>query len=244
MREPPLFTIAGLSKRYGHRPVLRELTFDLFPRDFVLLLGNNGAGKTTLLKILSSLMRPSGGEIRFLDAPLQQSGNDFRRRIGAVFHESHFYGDLTARENLRLYGAMYGVPDIGRRIEASLAAFGLEDDPEIPVRGFSSGMVKRLAFARLKLYAPSVLLLDEPYTGLDQNSADLLDGFLKEFKRSGGLAVMVTHQFSRGVGFANRILILHRGSLVYNRDAEGITAGQCAQLLEEFAGIAAPPTQK
>ena len=104
------------------------------------------------------------------------------------------------------------------------------------VRAFSSGMLKRLSIARLQLYGPRVLLLDEPYSGLDQASIALLDDYLAHFREAGGTTVMVTHQFTAGVALTTQALVLHRGRLVYNQSAQGLTPARCAELLQEAAG--------
>ncbi len=235
MTESPIFSLSAIEKQFGHRRILRNLSFEVHAGEFLLLLGGNGAGKSTLLKVLSSLMRPSGGELLYHGKPYGSAGAKLRAAIGMISHESQFYGDLTARENLRVFGTLYGIPQPGRKIPAALEEFNLADYPDVPVRAFSSGMVKRLALARLTLFQPRVLLLDEPYSGLDQNSVKLLDGFLDRFKRAGGTTVMVTHQFTSGVGFCNRLLILHDGALVYNQTVRNLTAKRCAALLGRFS---------
>lgn len=239
MDNPALLSLAGVGKRFSRRWVLQNISFDVAAGDFILLLGGNGAGKTTLMKLLSALMTPSRGSLSFQGRPLAQSAGALRRAMGVVFHDSHFYGDLNARENLRLFGALYGVDGLDGKIPGVLAEVGLEAFPEVPVRAFSSGMVKRLGFARLRLYRPQLLLLDEPFSGLDQESVALVEGFLRQHRDGGGTTLMVTHQFTEGVGFANRILILNRGALMYNQPVKGATGASCAALLAEFGGAAA-----
>jgi heme exporter protein A len=244
MQPAPLFSVSTLSKRFGHRFVLEDISFDIFPGDFLLLLGSNGAGKSTLLKILSSLMRQSEGSLHFDGQPYPTAGAGLRKAIGMISHESQFYGDLTARENLRVFGTLYGVSDLRAKIDDALKEFNLDAFPDVPVRAFSSGMLKRLALGRLVLYRPPVLLLDEPYSGLDQKSVRLLDGFLERFKNSGGTTIMVTHQFTSGVSVCNRLLILHRGGLVYNRPVDGLNAETCAAVLEKHTSDASISTPR
>lgn len=232
MQRQPVYSLSSVGKRFGYRSVLENISLDVAPGEFVLLLGNNGAGKTTLLRILSTLARPSSGEVRFRGAPM--AGNEAARaEVGMISHDSRFYPDLTAWENLRVFGTLYRVQDLRTRTAEALAEVRLDDVPDIPVRGFSSGMLKRLAIARLLLYHPDVLLLDEPYSGLDQASIRLLDGFLGAFRDGGGTTVMVTHQFTGGVALSNRAVILQRGRLVYNQAVEGLTPEQCAALLQQ-----------
>lgn len=240
--QPSVFSLDRVGKRFGHTPVLEDLSFELPEGECTLLLGNNGAGKSTLLRILSTLMRPSAGTVRFRGLALPEAGDSARRELGVISHESRLYGDLTAAENLRLFGTLYGVADLGAAIPAALERVRLADVPDVPARAFSSGMTKRLALARLLLYRPRVLLLDEPYSGLDQGSLELFDAYLREFQRGGGTIVLVTHQFTNGIGLCNRVMILHRGRLVYNQSAQGLDAATCARLLRERAGGASTPS--
>ena len=233
---PVVFDLQAVEKSFGHRQALRGVTCDVRQGEFVLLLGNNGAGKSTLLRILSTLMRPSAGRVLFEGQSLHASGGEARGRLGVISHESRFYPDLTAAENLRVFGTLYGVVGLPDAIESALAEVRLDDVPDVPVRGFSSGMLKRLAIARLLLYKPPVLLLDEPYSGLDQTSIALLDDFLRRFRDGGGTTVLVTHQFTGGVGLCTRILLLHQGRLVYNQAETEVTAARCAELLHQHGG--------
>jgi heme ABC exporter ATP-binding subunit CcmA len=240
MTSPPVFSLATVGKRFGPRAVLQDVSFEVAEGDFLLLLGNNGAGKTTLMRILSTLMRPSQGEVHFRGQSLHQAGDQVRGALGMISHESRFYADLTAQENLRVFGRLYRVRGLRAKVAETLKEVRLDDVPDIPVRAFSSGMVKRLAIARLLLYRPGVLLLDEPYSGLDQASIGLLDEFLRRFRAEGGTTLMITHQFTAGVGLSNRIVILHQGRLVYNQPAGGVTPGLCADLLQQYGRGQAP----
>ncbi len=235
-----VYTMEGIGKRFGYRAALEDVSFEIAEGEFLLLLGNNGAGKTTLLKILSTLMRPSSGRLTFRGQPFPAAAFSARRDLGMISHDSHSYPDLTALENLRVFGTLYRVPDLRRRCAEVLEAARLEDVPDVPVRAFSSGMLKRLSIAKVMLYRPRVLLLDEPYSGLDMSSVELLDSFLERFQAEGGTTVMVTHQFTSGIGMATRIAVLLRGRLVYNQEEQQVTAGYCAELLHRFGGQGTP----
>ena len=202
MQHPPLFSVSSLEKRFGRHIILRGVSFEVFTGDFLLLLGSNGAGKSTLLKILSSLMRPTRGVLHFEERPYAAAGADLRGAIGMISHESRFYGDLTARENLKVFGTLYGVPRLREKIDAALEEVNLLSFPEVPVRAFSSGMLKRLALGRLALYRPRVLLLDEPYSGLDRNSVKMLDDYLDGFKKGGGTTIMLPTSLPAAYRFA------------------------------------------
>jgi heme exporter protein A len=235
----PVFALEAVGKRFGYRAALSEVSCEVPAGAFALLLGSNGAGKTTLLRLLSTLMRPSSGRILFRGQALPGAAPEARRNLGMISHESRLYPDLTARENLRVFGRLYGVQGLAARIARALGEVRLDDVADVPVRAYSSGMLKRLSIARLLLYGPRVLLLDEPYSGLDQASIALLDAFLADFQRQGGTTVMVTHQFTGGVALATRALVLHQGRLVYNQPAQGLTPGRCAELLQQ-AGAGDP----
>ncbi len=242
--QPPVFALTAVGKHFGYRTALDAVSLEVTEGEFVLLLGGNGAGKTTLLKILSTLMRPSAGTVLFRGEPFPGAAPLARRDLAMISHESRLYADLTALENLRLFGTLYGLYGLhGLMAPAreALAEVRLADVADIPVRSFSSGMLKRLAIARLLLQRPRVLLLDEPYAGLDQGSVALLDDYLSRFTRQGGTTIMVTHQFTGGVRLCTRIVILHQGRLVYNRPACDPTAERCAELLGRYgpAGTAA-----
>jgi heme exporter protein A len=236
-----VFTLEGVGKRFGYRAALSDVGLTIPGGAFALLLGSNGAGKTTLLKLLSTLMRPSSGRILFRGEALPGASARARQDLGTISHDSRLYLDLTARENLRVFGRLYGVESLGARIATALAEVRLDDVADVPVRAFSSGMLKRLSIARLLLYRPRVLLLDEPYSGLDQASIALLDEFLTGFQHEGGTTVMVTHQFTAGVGLATQALVLHQGRLVYNQAAQGLTPARCAELLQQMGAGGAPP---
>jgi heme exporter protein A len=232
----PEFSLRSLAKRYGHRTVLRDLTLDIVPGEIVLLLGENGAGKSTLLRLLAALTRPSDGELLFRGLPLKgEAAQGLRRDLGVLSYEARLYPDLTARENLRVFGTLHGVVDWKDRSEAVLERAGLREVPEVPVRAFSSGMTKRLGLARLLLTRPRVVLLDEPYASLDGASQGLIDELLRELRASGGTAVVVTHQFPAGVSVCTRAIVLQQGTLRYNQPVSNLDAAACVALLRQEA---------
>lgn len=231
--EYPVYALEGVGKRFGYRAAVEEVTLEVAEGEFMLLLGNNGAGKTTLLRLLSTLMLPSSGRIAFRGLSFPKGASVARGDLGMISHDSRCYPDLTAVENLKVFGTLYSVVNLSAQIDGALAEVGLEDVRDLPARAYSSGMLKRLAIARLLLYNPRVLLLDEPYSGLDQASIVILDNFLRRFRDGGGTTIMVTHQFTGGVGLATRVVILHRGRLVYNFPESQVTPDRCAELLQQ-----------
>ena len=206
-----MITVKKLVKRFGLKPVLRGVDFEVQPGEFVALLGPNGAGKTTFLRILASLSRPSLGEVSIAGYRLPKEAAQVRARLGVVSHLPLLYGDLTAEENLRFYGRMYGLADLEQRIVEVLEMVGLEARRRDLVRTFSRGMQQRLAIGRAVLHDPDVVLFDEPYTGLDQDASSMLDEVLKTVAAKGRTVVMTSHDLARAEDLATRFDILSRG---------------------------------
>jgi heme ABC exporter ATP-binding subunit CcmA len=209
-----MIEVHKLVKRFGLKTVLRGLDFKVEPGEFVALLGPNGAGKTTFLRILASLSRPALGDVRIAGYRLPQQAAAVRRRLGVVSHLPLLYGDLTAEENLRFFGRMYGVPHLDRRITEVLEMIGLTARRRDLVRTFSRGMQQRLAIGRAVLHDPEVMLFDEPHTGLDQDACAMLDQVLREVAARGRTVVMTSHDLARVGDLASRFDILSRGVIV------------------------------
>ena len=208
-----MIEVRKLVKRFGLKTVLRGLDFQAQPGEFVALLGPNGAGKTTFLRILSSLSRPSIGEVRIAGFQLPGQAAAVRNRLGVVSHQPLLYGDLTAEENLRFYGRMYSVENLDARISEVLELVGLEPRRRELVRNFSRGMQQRLAIGRAVLHDPDVMLFDEPYTGLDQDASSMLDDVLRSVAGKGRTVVMTSHDLARAEDLATRFDILSRGMI-------------------------------
>lgn len=206
-----MITVKKLVKRFGLKTVLRGVDFDVQPGEFVALLGPNGAGKTTFLRILASLSRPSLGEVSVAGYRLPNEAAAVRARLGVVSHLPLLYGDLSAEENLRFYGRMYGIVDLESRITEVLEMVGLDNRRRDLVRTFSRGMQQRLAIGRAVLHDPDVMLFDEPYTGLDQDASSMLDDVLKTVAAQGRTVVMTSHDLARAEDLATRFDILSRG---------------------------------
>lgn len=202
-----------LVKTFGMKPVLRGLDFRVEHGEFVALVGPNGAGKTTFLRILATLSRPSMGEVRVAGHPLPARATAVRRHLGVVSHQPLLYGDLTAEENLRFYGRMYGVRNLKRRIEDVLGMVGLIALRRDLMRQLSRGMQQRLSIGRAILHDPEILLFDEPHTGLDQEAAVMLDGVLHEVAARGRTVVITSHDLTRVTDLADRVDILHKGKI-------------------------------
>jgi len=203
----------GLGKRFGSQQALADLDLELRIGESLTLFGPNGAGKTTLIKLLATVLEPSAGRLRLFGE--ERAKPLLRRRIGFVSHGSFLYGELTALENLRFYADLYGLTGAHARIEEMLAEVGLEAWKERPLKSFSRGMEQRLALARAFLHDPDLLLLDEPYTGLDPHVVGQLQQILIRFHRRGKAIVLTTHDISRGLEVCDRAAILRGGRLVW-----------------------------
>jgi len=206
-----MIEVRKLVKTFGRKPVLRGLDFSVPEGDFVAVVGPNGAGKTTLLRILASLARPTLGEVRLGGRRLPAEAGTVRRILGVVSHQPLLYGDLTAEENLRFYGRLYGVSELEARVERALETVGLRPRRRDLVRTFSRGMQQRLSIGRAILHEPLVMLLDEPHTGLDPEAAVMLDRVLGQVTGEGRTVVMTSHDLQRAASLANRVDVLAGG---------------------------------
>lgn len=220
--ERALIEAENLSKAYGGMPVLRGINFHVRRGEFVALLGANGSGKSTLLRLLSGLSKPTAGAVRVGGWEMPGEAMAARAQIGLVAHQPLLYENLTARENLDFFGKLYGIGREERegRIADLLRKVGLRKRADSLVRTFSRGMKQRLSIARASLHQPDVLLLDEPYSGLDQASIERLDEMLSAGLDAGRAIIMSTHQLERAPRSAGRALVLSRGRISFD-DAIG-----------------------
>ncbi len=209
-----MIKVVGLIKSYGLNPVLRGVNLEAFAGEFVTLVGANGAGKTTLMRILATLARPDGGEASVGGWRLPGQANRVRAHLGYISHQPLLYFDLTAAENLRFFAQIYDIQSQEKRVAELLKMVGLSARQRDPIREFSRGMLQRLAIARATLHQPDVLLLDEPYTGLDQAASEMLTELLAEQKNAGKTILMITHDFSRGLTLCDRMAVLDKGKIV------------------------------
>lgn len=233
--EAPMIEARHLAKRYGERHVLVDVNFALERGRCLALFGPNGAGKSTLLKLISLLVLPTDGELYIDGKRVGEQQAALRRRIGVLSHQSFLYEALSARENLVFYGQLYGLRNVGPHADALLEQVGLALFAGDPVRTFSRGMVQRLAIARALLHEPELLLLDEPYTGLDQSATTMLDQAVDRAKAAGTTLVLISHDFAEGLRAADRAAILHRGRLQYFSDGP-VTPEEFAQTYHDLVG--------
>ncbi len=205
--------VHGLVKRYRNKKVLDHLALNVGDGDICLLVGDNGSGKTTLLRIIASLVRPDAGKIQVGPYQLPAEAAAVRSRIGLVGHQPMVYGDLTAEENLYHYARLYGLPEPHARVQTVLVQLDLLPFCRQQVRTFSRGMQQRLSIARAILPAPQVLLMDEPYTGLDQSAVQLLDDQLRNWRRPGKAVLITDHYPRRLLSLVTHIAWLHQGQI-------------------------------
>jgi len=219
----PVFKAQGLTKHYGRLTALNGFDLVVNKGNFVAIFGANGAGKTTFLKIAAMLMAPSGGTFYINGTPIKEADNNARKLIGFIAHATYQYHNLTAWENLKFFGGMYDIPDLDDRINIQLEAVGLSKRGDDLVGGFSRGMQQRLSIARAFLHDPSILLLDEPYTGLDKNASDMLNNLLISFNNSERAGIMTTHNLDQGYDIATHVAILHRGKIMFFSETKNIS---------------------
>jgi heme exporter protein A len=217
-RQQFVIEVQGLVKTFGLQTILRKLDLVVERGQFLALLGPNGAGKSTLLRILAALARPTAGIVRIGGWELPKEAFAVRRQLGIVSHVPLLYDTLSAEENLKFFADLYDLPQTTRaeRIATVLEQVGLRRRASDPVRTFSRGMLQRLSIARAILHDPAILLLDEPYTGLDQQAAATLDELLHDLVGRGQhTLVMTTHDLERGHALASHLAILNRGKIAY-----------------------------
>jgi heme exporter protein A len=213
-RVSALLEARALKRSFGPFVAVDGVSFTLAAGEFLTIFGPNGAGKTTLLKLLAGGLHPSSGEVLIGGEVLQPGETDWRRRIGVLSHQTFLYPHLSAIENLRFYAALYDVSGGDARLRERLAQVGLEEKRNARVRTFSRGMRQRLGLARALLHDPEVVLLDEPYTGLDAHAAGVLRNVLTALKDGRRTVVMVTHNLSEGLEMADRVAVQVRGRFV------------------------------
>lgn len=222
----PVLQAQGLVREYGSVIAVNGIDLSLARGDFLTIFGPNGAGKTSLLALLAGALRPSRGQVWLRGEALDFGEVEWRRRIGVLSHQSFLYGHLSAEENLRFYGQLFGLSDVDNVVRDKLQHLGLQERAASLVRDLSHGMRQRLALARALLHDPDIVLLDEPYTGLDPSAALVLQGVLSDLRDGRRTVVMVTHNLSEGVALATTVAIMNRGRFVWQ--------GKRAELGDDF----------
>lgn len=233
INNPALVEVCGLKKTYTFKPILRGIDLTVARGERVALLGANGAGKTTLLRILACLTKPAAGSALVVGLDCVREAQQVRHLVGFVAHQPYLYEDLTALENLLFFARMYSVQPAHERSIELLRRVGLERRQHERVSTFSRGQIQRLSWARALLHSPSLLLLDESDTGLDQSGRELIDSFLAEHTERGGSTLFITHQLERALQLSDHILLLAAGRIVYRQATAQLTLEELQQRYQE-----------
>ena len=210
--------LTDVSRHFGRRRALSKVSLTLNAGDIVGLLGPNGAGKSTLIGILATLVAATSGEVRYGDRTARAGGPRLRHRIGLLAHELHLYAELTARQNLSFFAALYHV-DPAPAIEAALERARLADRADDQVLSFSRGMRQRLGLERALLHRPRLVLLDEPFTGLDDRSVGAVSARLRQLAADDAIVLVATHDLDLADGLVTRVALMREGRLLADEPA-------------------------
>ncbi len=232
---PAALDVADLARSFGHVRALRGVSFRLAPGEALAIFGPNGAGKSTLLRIVAGLLRADRGAVRVDGEPLVRGDAARRRQLGLISHASLCYDGLTAIENLEFFGRLYGLGDPRGAGMAALERVGLADRAGTTAMTMSRGMLQRLAIARALLHEPRIVLLDEPFTGLDQRAAAQLREELARLREGRRTLVLVTHNIEEGLEIGTHVAVQHQGRFT----AWGPRAGDAAHYRDLYAAATA-----
>ncbi len=227
--------VDDVSRHYGRRRALAHVTMQAERGQVLGLFGPNGAGKSTLISVLSTLLRPTSGGVRYGSHTVDAAGDPLRGSIGVLGHDLFLYADLTARENLRFFGTLYGLDRLDERVTEALALARLSDRADDRAGAFSRGLRQRLALERALLHQPRLVLLDEPFTGLDDESALVLIDRLRALRDDGRIVVMATHDFDTAEAVVDRSLCVDRGRAWVMADGAGSLRDRYRRTLRERA---------
>jgi ABC-type multidrug transport system ATPase subunit len=211
-------SLVDVSRHFGRRRAVSHVSVSAGRGEIVGLLGPNGAGKSTLIGMAATLVSPTSGEVRYGDRLARDHGPALRRQIGLLAHELHLYPELTARQNLAFFARLYGVGG-GEPVEAALAAAGLPERGDDDVSGFSRGMRQRLALERALLHAPRLVLLDEPFTGLDDSAVGVVTERLRRIAADGAIVLLATHDLDLADGLVTRMVLVRNGRVIADEPA-------------------------
>ena len=225
-----MISVKHVSKFFGDKQALRDISFNIQQGEYAALLGVNGAGKTTLIRILSTLAKPTSGQVEISGFSAKKNPQSVRQHIGIVSHYTFLYDDLSAEENLKFYAKMYFVENAEKRINHLLKQVNLSNRRYDLVRTFSRGMQQRLALARAILHQPKILLLDEPFTGLDVNASAMLSELLDNFIQKDSTVLITTHDIDFARSTASRILVIKNGIFI----ADGASTDMSSNQIKDF----------
>ena len=225
-----MISLQGIEKKFGRKKVIDDLSLDIHPGEFISLFGPNGAGKTTFLRILSGQLGLDSGRIDGESRIAQQS------RTGFISHQVMLYPDLTGLENLELFARLHNQISPGDAAGRMIRLVNLERDASRHVRDYSRGMLQRLSLGRALINDPELLLLDEPFTGLDRQGVDFLTEILNQGRSQGKTVIMATHNLRTGYDLADRLLVMERGRISLDALTREMDFGTFTSRYEEVAG--------
>jgi heme ABC exporter ATP-binding subunit CcmA len=223
--------LSDVSRHFGRRRAVSHVSLKARAGEIIGLLGPNGAGKSTLIGMMATLVTPSSGTIAYGGSPASQAGAAIRGRIGVLAHELHLYPELTARQNLEFFSRLHGVRDMAV-VDRALAGAGLTDRGDDAVASFSRGMRQRLALERALIHRPRLVLLDEPFTGLDDRAVRIVSDRLKSLAAAGGIVLLATHDLDLADGLITRVAIVRNGRLLSDAEATAGLRQQYRALVE------------
>jgi heme ABC exporter ATP-binding subunit CcmA len=214
-------TFTDVTRNFGRRRALNRVSLRCGAGEIVALLGPNGAGKSTLLSIASTLLEPTSGTVRYGEVTAREAGAALRARIGVLGHDLYIYPELSAAENLEFFGRVYGLTDVRERMETALEQADLAHRRDDAVGGYSRGMRQRLALERALLHDPRLVLLDEPFTGLDDAATSALRRRLAGLRQAGCIVLITTHDLETIDGIVDRAVMLQNGRMAAIEPGEG-----------------------
>lgn len=236
--EVNFLSINNICKEFDCRSVLRSVSFQLHEGDFLSIFGPNGAGKSTLLNIIATLTKPSTGTIEVNGFDLVEEPASFRKNLGVISHHSLLYDRMTARENLIFYAKMYHQEKPEQKADQLLDLVGLYERRNSETGSFSRGMRQRLSIARALVNDPVILLLDEPYSGLDQHASSILTDHLHQLMDRARTIIMVTHNLMHGLNTASRVGIMAKGRMIHFSDRRDVSSHTFEKYyLEQISGV-------
>jgi heme exporter protein A len=209
----PIVEVNGLTRSFGTRRAVADVSFALQPGECLALFGPNGAGKTTLLRVLAGLLKPTSGNARVAGIELP-GGALARARVGLISHHTMLYEALSPRENVAFAARLYGIRSVADRVDEALGWMAMLERADAPVRSLSRGMQQRVSIARAMVHSPQLVLADEPYSGLDDSGARALTALLQELRSAGTAIVIVTHNLVEGLSIATRAAVMKAGRFV------------------------------